>query len=338
MDVQDSVQQNTVLVRATQDGVDMRFNSRELALDLDNFSKIHLEPAVAAMISGIESDCLQSCTKLVWNVAGTAGTAVTSLTALGAARAKLNQGLAPKDTNRNVQMDSVTMGGLVSGVSAYFNPSNAISNQFREGLVARAGMADFYENERVWSMTNATTVTAGLSSFTITQGVQALTVSSYTSNLTVGSVFTIANVFDVHPETKAAYTNLKQFVVLSGSTSTSISTYPIYITGAQKNVANADGTDLTVANVTSSALTFVGAASTTYIQGLMYHRDAFAFATADLPLMAGAEKCVRKEMDGLSVRVWQAPDIRNDELLTRIDMLYGFAAIRPQWACRLIGT
>lgn len=341
MNVQDSLQQNTVIVRATQDGVDMRFNSRELALDLDDFTRIHLEPAVASMISGIESDVLQGVSKLVFNVAGTAGTPVTSLTALGAARAKLNQNLAPKDQNRNVQMDSVTMGGLVSGVSAYFNPSNMISEQFREGFVARAGMADFYENERVWSMTNSSTVTASLSTYTITDGTQSLSVSSFVaanSSVVVGNVFTITGVYAVHPETKAAYTNLAQFVVLNGTTSTAISTYPIYITGARKNVANVDGTDLTVANITSAALTFVGAATTTYIQGLMYHKDAFAFATADLPLMASAEKCVRKNMDGLSVRVWQAPDIRNDELLTRIDMLYGYAAIRPQWACRIIGT
>jgi hypothetical protein len=51
--------------------------------------------------------------------------------------------------------------------------------------------------------------------------------------------------------------------------------------------------------------------------------------------MADAAKCVVKTYDGLSIRVWQASDIRNDELLTRIDMLYGYAAIRPQWACRI---
>jgi hypothetical protein len=110
MDVQDSTQLSTSLVRATQDGVDLRFNSRELALDLDNFSKLHLEPAMAVLVSGIESDVLQGCTKAVWNVAGTAGTAPADLAAVGAARAKLNQNLAPKDGNRFIQMDSVTMG------------------------------------------------------------------------------------------------------------------------------------------------------------------------------------------------------------------------------------
>src|SRR3954470_13535387 len=43
MDVQDGVQLSTALTVATQDGVDMRFNSRELTLDLDEFSQLHLE-------------------------------------------------------------------------------------------------------------------------------------------------------------------------------------------------------------------------------------------------------------------------------------------------------
>ena len=75
-------------------------------------------------------------------------------------------------------------------------------------------------------------------------------------------------------------------------------------------------------------------------KGALNHRN-FAveakFVTADLPLMDDAAKCVRRMQDGLSLRVWQASDIRNDELLMRIDILYGMAALRPEWACRLSG-
>jgi hypothetical protein len=70
----------------------------------------------------------------------------------------------------------------------------------------------------------------------------------------------------------------------------------------------------------------------------MYHKEAFQFVTADLPIMGDASLCVRRQQDGLSMRVWQGSDIRNDELLMRIDMLYGMAALRPEWACRLIGA
>lgn len=340
MDVQDSTQLSTSLVRATQDGVDMRFNSRELAVDLDKFSELHLAPAMATMISGIESDMLAAMTKQVWNVAGTAGTAPSDLAAVGAARAKLNQGLAPKDGNRYIQMDSVTMGSLVNGLKGLFQDSAQIKEQYREGLVGRTAMADFYENERVWTMSNMTSVlmsTAKLSTFTITDGATAVSTQNFDVGVAAGQVFTIAGIYACHPETKAAYANLQQFTVV-GTANTSVYVSfapPIFITGARQNVAQANGNTLSVSLLTSAALTFVGTQNSSYIQNLMYHRDAFTFATAELPLMTDAEKCVRKTFDGISLRVWQAPDIRNDELLTRIDILYGFAAIRPQWACRI---
>ena len=342
MDVQDSEQISTSLVRATQDGVDMRFNSRELALDLDNFSKLHLEPAMAVLISGIEGDVLAGVTKKVWNVAGTAGTALSDLSAVGSARAKLNQGLAPKDGNRYIQMDSVTMGSLVNGLKGLFQDSSQIKEQYREGLIGRTAMADYYENERVWSMSNATSVaitTGTVNGPTLVNGLATITTAT-AARPNPGMVFTIAGVYAVHPETKQAYSNLQQFTVVTSATASTMQISPtIYISGPHQNVSDASGTKLTsTSNVTSAAITWVGAATTTYVQNLMYHRDAFTFATAELPLMGGAEKCVAKTYDGISLRLWQDPDIRNDELLTRIDILYGYAAIRPQWACRLIGS
>src|SRR3990167_8071848 len=109
-------------VAATQDGADMRFNSRELPLDWQDFSKLPLEPAMATMVAGIESDVLIGCMKSTYPYAGTAGTTISSLTAMGAARTRLNQNLAPK-SDRSIQLDSGTMGGLVTGVAGYFNPS-----------------------------------------------------------------------------------------------------------------------------------------------------------------------------------------------------------------------
>jgi hypothetical protein len=57
-----------------------------------------------------------------------------------------------------------------------------------------------------------------------------------------------------------------------------------------------------------------------------------------MPLKADAASCTVRQKDGISIRVWQGSDIRNDELLLRLDIMYGFAALRPEWACRLIGS
>jgi len=349
IDVQDGVEQSTSITVATQHHIAMRYNSQEYAEDLVNFQKLHLEPAMAQLVSFIDGNALQQATQATYNQVGTPGTAISTLVAPGNARAKLNQFLAPKDQNRRLQMDSVTMGSMVVGAAGYFNPTNAIAEQYREGLVARTAMADYYENERVWNMPNTAGTSTWTSTFTIADGAVSLTVSSLTAVPVAGMTFTIGHVsspngvYSVHPETKAAYANLQQFVV-TGSTSTAGTqstiqfSPPIRLTGARKNVGSSNGADLVVSTLTSVLVRFDGGPSTTYPLPLMYHRDAFTFATAALPLMSDASKCVVKTYDGISLRVWEASDIRNDERLTRIDILWGFAAIRPQWACRLIGA
>jgi len=339
MDVQDSEQQKTTLTVATQDGVDMKFNSSELALSLDNFSKLHLEPAMASLISGVESDVLQGCTKLTYNLAGTAGSPPSDLAAVGAARAKLNQYLAPKDGNRFIQYDSVNMGTIVNGLKGLFQDSSQIKEQYREGMMGRTAMADWYENERVWTMTNGSDVTGTTDAAAgVTDGGNTLSADTAAPvTYTVGQVFTIAGVYACHPETKAAYSHLQQFTNTAGTGSGGDMTISptIYLTGPKQNVCSSTGAQLATTDFNSKTLTAVGSASTGYVQNIMYHKDAFTFATQNLPIMADAAKCVIKTYDGISLRVWQGSDIKNDELLTRIDILYGYAAIRPQWACRI---
>jgi hypothetical protein len=341
MDVQDQAEATSTITLATQDHVDMRFNSAELALSIDEISKRYIEPAVKVLVSGIEADYLAYATKRTYNVGGTAGTAITDLTAFGAARAKLNHGLAPKDGNRFVQLDSVTMGAVVNGLKGLFHDGQQIKEQYREGMIGRTGGADFFENDRCWTMTNTADVTVTTAAdAAVTDGGTNITLASVSVASNPGMVFTIAGVYACHPETKVSLGYLQQYTVITGGTTTQEVSPATILTGPRQNVCSATSTQLAVTayNGTSVAVTYVGNASASYPQGLMYHKEAFQFVTADLPLMDDAHKCVRRSQDGLSLRVWQASDIRNDELLMRIDILYGFAALRPAWASRLIGS
>jgi hypothetical protein len=334
MDVQDQNEATQTITLATQDGVDMRFNSAELTLDTNNpseverFSKRYIEPAMAVLVSGIDADMLSTFTKDTYNLVGTAGTVVGAsgdISALFNARAKMNQFLAPKES-RAYQIDSVTMASIVNGKTGLFHPDGQVKKAFTEGFYGRAAGAEFYENERTYSHTNGsdhTTVT--VNDAAIASGDSTFTTAG--ASATVGTVFTIANVNAVHPETKVSYGVLQQFVItaISGNDWT---VSPSFISsGAKQNI------DALPAN--SAAITLHGSASTAYRQNIVYHKDAFAFVTADLPIMDDAHKCVRKTMDGLSLRVWMASDIRNDELLVRLDVLYGGKTLRPEWACRI---
>jgi hypothetical protein len=347
MAVQDQNEVSQAVTVATQDGVDMKFNSAELALSIDDFSTRYIEPAMAVMVAGIEGDVMQQQILQVYQQTGTPGTVVGAsgdISALTNARAKLNQQLAPKDRSRAVQLDSVTMGSVVNGLKTLFNDQTQVSEAFREGFYSRNAMADWYENEKTPTVTYGSTVTgntnaaAGVTDAAVTPGGGtsiAMNTAIPVANQTVGSVFTIAGVYDVHPETKQAYPNLKQFVITGFSGNNTLISPTIYLTGPRQNVASSTGAQLGTSAFNSAATAWGGSASTSYRQNLMYHKDWATFVTADLPLMDNEIKCVRRVQDGLSMRVWQGSDIRNDELLMRLDILYGHKVLRPEWACRL---
>jgi hypothetical protein len=158
----------------------------------------------------------------------------------------------------------------------------------------------------------------------------SLTVETGTGAIALGEVFTIAGVFSVHPETKVSTGILQQFVTTaaySGTTTTIAFAPAIVASGATQNVSNGAAND--------KAVTFLGTASTDYGQSLFYRPEAFTFATADLALPKGVDMAAREVLDGISMRVVRAYDVNADLFPCRIDVLYGYKAIRPQLACRL---
>lgn len=339
MNIQDVTTTSQTLTVATQDGVDMTFNSAELAMDIDLFSQNYIEPAVGVMVSGIEADVLIDITKGIYNQVGTPGTVIgasSDISALGEARAKLNQGLAPKDGQRNVQMSSITMAEIVNGTKSLFQDSTQIKEAFREGFISRNAMATWYENERVYSHTNGSSDNTGTVNDTVVSGDAVVTLASMgvSKTITKGSIITFAGCYDIHPETKTAYSHLKQFVITAavstdGSEAVTVAISPTIISasGATQN-CSAIPTD-------GGAALITGSASTAYSQSIMYHKDFATFVTADLPLMDDAIKCVRRNKEGLAIRCWQGSDIKNDEMLLRLDILYGWKLLRPEWSTRM---
>jgi hypothetical protein len=222
------------------------------------------------------------------------------------------------------------MSTTASAVGALFNPQQATGMMIREGYFGRLSGLDFYENERTYAHTVGGDVAGTINDGSIADGDTTLTIADMSAAPAVGDVFTIADVYAVHPETKQAYSHLQQFVVTDTvtPTTTAISFSPAYYSmGANQNV--------NALPVTAAALTFTGTASTAYAQSLAYHRDAFAFATADLEMPQGVHFAAREVVDGVSIRVVRQYDINNDNIPCRLDILYGYKEIRPEMAVRI---
>lgn len=328
--VQDSVQQNTSLSVNNRKHVAMDFSDEELTLDIDNFSELHLEPAMAVLAANVESDMLQNVYKDVYNQVNNVGSDLTyKLVAQG--RQKLVDNLAPMDNTVTASLNTEDTVDLNDAVKGLFNPQTTLSDQYREGMIGRQSGFTFYENTFMPRHASGTDDGTGdyLTNQVAAQTGSSIIVDTGAGTMTVGDVFTIAGVNRVHPETKVDTGKLMQFVVTSavGASATTINFSPaIVATGGQQNVTNG------AAN--NQAVTKIGGASATHDISLGFHRDAFAFATADLALPGGMDMASRKVQDGLSLRFVRGFDINNSTFVSRFDILYGYKTIRPQLAFR----
>jgi hypothetical protein len=348
LNVSDILDVDSSITLATQRHVAIELSSKEMTLDttspreVNRFYEETLYPMMSSLTAPIESDFIAFATKATSKVAGTAGTAITDSTCPGIARAKLNQALAPMD-KRIAMVNSTVMAGMVAGRDTFFNPSTEIERQYREGRVGRNAMAEWYENEKMYTHTNGNDITIDTDAAAlVVNGTGALDFHTLTASaVSVGSVFTIAGVYDCHPETKQPYSNLKQFTLVSGGgvAGASVVSPEIWFTGPRKNVVSSTGAELTAASFNAKTLTFVGAASTSYVQGLMWHPKAFQFVTADLePIFDDPRSFKQSNHDGLALSIATFGDGVNYKRILRIDILYGFAALREEWACRMIGA
>lgn len=327
-------EQSVSLQVGTQKGVDMNFSSVDLTLSLDDFSSRILEPAMAVLAASLEADAV-SMYKDVYQQVGTPGTTPNTLLTYLQARARLNNSLAPMDANRTAHLSPLATATIVDALKGLFQDSSAIREQYREGSMGRTAGFDWYENPLVPTHTNGgkvagvTTAASGSVGSGATLNVAGV---ANADTFKQGTVFTIAGVYEVHPETKAVTGRLQQFVVaadatMSGTTGSLTISPAIVTSGAAQNVSAAPGN--------GAALTFVGSANAAYEQELAFHRDAFAFATADLVMPKGVDFAAREVYDGVSMRIVRAYDINNDAFPCRIDVLYGYQTIRPQLACRV---
>lgn len=332
----DTSEQSVDVVMATQKGVDTEFSSADMTLSIQDFSDRILEPAMAVLASNIEADALSMINDVYQSVDNTTNTSMTMATVL-AARQKLVDALAPNDGRRTALLTTQDNSDLVNVLKGLFQDSTAIKEQYRDGMMGRTGGFDFYENTLLANLTSGTLsassamiVTATIVPATATNSI-AVNLSGGVGTLVVGDVFTIATLNRVHPESKANTGVLQQFVVttaVGSSTNTSITFSPsIVMAGARQNVISTA--------ISLQGITKIGNTSRSLRQSLFYHRDAFAFVSADLVKPKGVHEAAREVYDGISMRMVTFYTGSTDQFGTRLDVLYGYKTIRAQLAVKV---
>ena len=337
LQVQDDNEQFTTLTVASQKHIGVNFTSAELTMQLDDFAERVLKPRISQLASSIDAD-VANAYKYIGNSVGTPGTTPSTSLVLLQAQQKLNENAAVMNP-RYATVNPAANAGLVEGLKGLFNPTDTISKQFKNGMMGTGvlGYDEVNMSQSIKQFTTGTRAATGGSTSAAVTSEGATTISmTVGSGVTVkqGDVFTIADCYAVNPQTRESTGSLFQFVAAADATAVStaitVTVSPIYSSGnALATVDSLPGN--------SKAVVFVGAASSQYAQNLVYHKDAITFATADLLLPQGVDMAARAVHNGISLRVVRQYDINNDRMPCRIDVLYGYSAIRPQMACRLWG-
>ena len=345
--VEDFNETSVPVTLSTQFQVSTQFTTQDLALSLDMFSDRILKPAIATVANKMDRDGLLVAKNNTANIVGTAGTAPTGLITYLTAAAYLDSEGAPRDGRRSVTIEPFTSSTIVDSLKGLFVPTTQISSQYTKGLMGRdSGGMNWYMDQNVVSQTFGSYASATLSCNVTTATGFLTTGWAYSSNITIGATsaaatlnqgdtFTIAGVYAVNPQNRQSYGKLRNFVVQSttaigsGGTAT-VTVVPAVITGGQfQNVS--------VTSTGSQTVTPFNNTGVVSPQNILMHRNAFTLACADLELPEGvhfAGRASDKEL-GLSIRVVRQYTINNDSIPTRLDVLYGWAPLYPELACRI---
>jgi hypothetical protein len=350
MAAQDVTEGKTSITLNKRKGVDFKFTSQDLTTKISDLSERVIKPAMIQLANQIDTD-LMALYKDVPNWVGTPGQTINSFSDFAAGPQRLDTMAIPQDGRASVLSPADFWGLLGSQTALYMQ--DVAKGAYRQGSLGMIGGVDTYQSQNVPIHTTgnyAGTVLIDLSITTSTTtyssvkdtNVQTIHMDGFTTAAAVvkaGDVFTIADVYDVNPVTKARLPHLKMFTVTADATMASnegdlIITPAIIWTGAFKNVDVIS----TVTDLNNQAVTWIGTQSTNYTQNLMFRKNAFALVTVPLVAPPGAVDVARKSYKGLNVRVIPVYDGITDESAWRLDVLYGTKTIDPRQAIRHSGA
>jgi len=245
------------------------------------------------------------------------------------AGAKLDQSSAQVQ-DRKAVLDPFTMARTVSSLTGLFNPSPDISKQYKNARMYDALNFSWFMDQTVVNHTVGTFSAGG----TVNSGSQTgttIAVNAITGTLKKGDIITFAGVNGVNRVTKQSTGALQQFVVtadvLTGGTSVTI--YPAIVPPNAGNAVQYQTVTASPAN--GAAMALVANAGATYRQNFVYAKQAVTMVTADLEMPPNV-KGAREQMDGVSMRAVTQYVIGTDQTADRLDVLFGWLFVRPEWA------
>jgi len=345
MQLQNNTQQYTSLTVSSQKNVATPYSTAERTMSIDRYSELVVAPMVNALCGKVASTVMRGSEggvcNLISNVDGAGNIISPTMDQFTGANAILDDQGATMMDRRCVQ-DPTSDARTVSSLAGLLNPVTEISSQFRSGMMKSGlGFDRFFRDQTIIKHATGTFSAGG----TVNGGGQTtstsggnITVNAITGTLRKGDIITFANVNAVNRVTKDSLGTLRQFVVTAdvATTATTIPIYPGMIGPVGGVAGGADQQYQTVdaLPINGAAMVLVTPASSVYRKSLAYTQKAVTMASADLVMPKKAvEEASRTSYDGVSMRMLTDYLPLTDQLATRLDVLFGFKFIRPEWLC-----
>lgn len=345
--IQDVVEGKTTFTVDKQKGIDFKFTSQDLTLQIDKLSERVIKPAMVQLANQIDRDLMALYYNVPNHVTIPSG-GINSFADFALAAERMDLCAIP-DSDRYAVLTPTDAWAMLGSQTALYMQDVA-KGAYREANLGRIGGIDTYVSRNYATHTTGARTGTDLTDFvgqTYLTGHTWATVKDSTA-VTIhidgaasdtagywkaGDTFTIADLYDVNPVTKARLPHLKMFTVMAAATTASneadVTIWPpIIVSGAQQTC------DLSTGTLEDNVVTYQGVASTAYDQNLFFHKNAFGLVMVPMVSPPGASDVGRQSYKGFSVRVIPYYDGTNDESNWRLDILYGTKCIDPRLAVR----
>ena len=299
-----------------QRGVARSLSSKEMTMNIDDFERIVVVPAVTAIAENVNSDILGLYTDIPY-FTGTSGSTPDDLPDLANVGKVLNNNNAPMDS-RALVMDYDALAKFQALDSIVEVDKSGTNAALRQGILGQ-----------VYGMTLASD-----------GQIKTHTAGGYTALTDVIIAAGAAGATSITLESAAGASTAKllkgDLLVIDG--------YQFVVT-AETTAANGDIATVNIYpalpmafdDFASDAVTFPDESAYAHVANLGFHRDAFALAMAPLEAPMGGANSAVLNYRGLSIRIIMDYAFGTDKNQIRFDVLYGVKTMYPELAVRLLG-
>lgn len=343
LSVQDTSEQSTTLVLATQKHVDVSYSTADRTMKLDDYSRRILAPMVNNLAGAVAVDIMSGSEGGICNFVANQDLAGNVLSPIAStylnSGAQLDLNSAPIE-NRKIVNSPVTEARVVSSLTGLLNPASQIARQYVTGRMYDALGFIWMKDQTSIAHTTGLLAQGSATVNGANQTGLTLTVNALAAGLNVGDIITIAAVFQVNRITKQSTGQLRQFAVTANvaAGATSIPIYPALVPAVGGQAVQYQTVTVSPANGAAVNQASGVLPGVTYRKNFSYAPEAVTLATADLEIPKGVHEAFRESFDGVSMRMVTDYFIGTDQLITRLDVLYGYLWIRPEWAVVVADT